>query len=104
MYVPVLNNNNCVVIRNSDTIRVYDYTPYHDSNVHYIDYYPHLNYESNEGYEYFSQYSSIPYCRQADTNVMNRIDINNFIVPISILLLLCIWFNYILLKEFFFRK
>ena len=104
IYVPNLDNDDCVIIRNSDTIRVYDYTPSRDSNVHYIDYYPHLNYQSNEGYEYFSQYSTLPICRQADTNIMNRVDINYIIIPVVILLLMGVYFNYIILKEFFFRK
>lgn len=104
IYVPMLNQNNCVVILNSDTIRVYDYRPTNDSNVHYIDYYPNLNYQSNEGYQYFSQYSNLPYCRQADTNIMNRVDINYIIVPVVILLLLAVYFNYVMLKEFFLRK
>ena len=104
IYVPELQSGNCVIVRNSDTIRVYDYTPYHDSTVHYIDYYPRLNYITNEGYEYFSQYSSIPSCRNADTNIMNRVDINFILIPVSILFIMLVYFNYIMLKEFFFRK
>ena len=104
IYVPSLNNGNCVVIQNSDTIRVYDTTPYHDSNIHYIDYYPRLNYQSNEGYAYFSQYSNIPSCRQADTNIMNRYDINYLVPLVLICFILCILLNFRLIKDFFFRK
>lgn len=70
IYVPDLEDNNCVVIRSSDVIRVYDSRPTLNSEIHYRDYYPNLNYNYNEGTQIFGNYSSsLPVCREASSDI-----------------------------------
>lgn len=70
IYVPDLTDGNCVVIRSADVIRVYDSRPTLNSEVHYRDYYPNLNYNYNEGTQTFGNYSSsLVTCREASSDI-----------------------------------
>lgn len=62
VYVPNYDSNDCVVIRDSNTIRVYDSTPTYNSTIAYKDYFLHSNYYSVSGVSQFTQYSTIPTC------------------------------------------
>lgn len=63
IYLPTYTNNNCIVVRDKDTIRVYERTPNQNDNVNYIDYYINSHYLTNTGTQNFNQYSTLPSCR-----------------------------------------
>lgn len=62
IYVPSYNSSNCLVVRDSNTLRVYDTQPTQNSTVNYTDYYIHSNYYSTRGTSTFSNYSTLPTC------------------------------------------
>lgn len=75
LYVPTYNNNNCVVLQNNTTIRVYATRPQNNTTVNYIDYYFTSGYYSNIGSTQFTQYSTLPTCRtDITTNWLYRYD------------------------------
>ena len=65
IYLPItLTNDNCVVVRDKDTIRVYDQTPQQNNQYYsYTDYYINSHYLTNIGASQFNQYSTLPNCR-----------------------------------------
>lgn len=91
IYVPELEEGNCVVIRSSDVIRVYDFRPTLNSEIHYKDYYPALNYNYNEGFQTFGNYStSIPVCREASSEYKYHPDYETTFIKTIILLFLAV--------------
>lgn len=63
IFLPTYSNNNCIVVRDKDTIRVYDNQPQYNQNVNYIDYYINSHYLSNTGTANYGSYSTLPVCR-----------------------------------------
>ena len=61
IYLPnTLTNSNCVVVRDKDTIRVYENTPQQNGQYYnYTDYYINSHYITNTGSQQFNQYSTI---------------------------------------------
>lgn len=104
IYVPELNNENCVIIYSSEIIRVYETTPTTNSSVNYKDYYPKLNYSYNTGTQQFNQYSNIPTCREATTDIMKNPNINTQVGIATITLLLGILIIYNFLKDLYDNK
>lgn len=105
-YVPYFTNNSCIVISNSDTIRVYDYVPYQNSYVDYTDYYINSNYIYNRGTAYFSQYSTLPTCQdnsRFSNDVYYRNDLDSILIIFVILAFICLWCPWKLLNRFFWR-
>lgn len=89
IYVPIYNNGNCVVIYNSDTIRVYERQPSANSTINYTDYYMNSNYLYNTGTQTFSNYSTIPTCRDnITTNFYYRNDFDKICVIFIVFLIL----------------
>lgn len=106
IYVPSYSNNNCLVVRDSNTIRVYQNQPTQNSNVNYTDYYINSSYLSNSGVQNFSQYSTIPTCVSSSditTNVYYRLDFDKISVITFILLLICFYFPYRIISRMFGR-
>lgn len=102
IYIPELEEGNCVVIRSADVIRVYDRVPTLNSEVHYRDYYPGLNYNYNEGTQIFGNYSnSLPVCREATTNVTYTLSYPLYILLVVIIFFLAVKFICDLLDEVF---
>lgn len=101
IYIPELNENNCVIIYNSETIRVYETQPQSNTTINYKDYYPKLNYQYNQGQQTFTQYSTIPTCREATTNIMKNPNINQQVGIATITLLLGIMLIYRYLKDLY---
>ena len=64
IYLPVsISSNNCVVVQDSNTIRVYDDRPNHSGTFSYRDYYPHLDYLYKEGSStYGNMQTNYPQC------------------------------------------
>ena len=89
IYVPTYNNNNCVVLSNSDIIRVYDTRPCNGCTINYKDYYLHSDYYFNSGTATFSQYTTLPTCRtDITTDYWYRVDIDKILISVFILLFL----------------
>lgn len=90
IYVPNYNSNNCVVLQNSSTIRVYQTRPTNNSTVNYTDYYFTSNYYSSTGQQTFNNYSTLPTCRtDITTNFYYRYDFDKImIIFICILIVL----------------
>ena len=106
IYVPNYTNSNCVVIRDKDTIRVYDSQPTYNSNNYFTDYYINSNYLFNNGYQQFNQYSTLPTCINHNlltTNVYYRNDFDKIMIIFLILLLICFYFPYKMLSRMFGR-
>lgn len=102
IYVPDLTDGNCVVIRSADVIRVYDSRPTLNSEVHYRDYYPGLNYNYNEGIQTFGTYStSLPVCREATSDVKYNSSFPLFTILTVVCLFLAVKFICDLLDEVF---
>lgn len=91
LYVPKFNDNNCVVLTNSDTIRVYDVKPTQNSNVAYTDYYINSHYLTNTGTQNFNYYNENIVCRTDITNdFYYRNDISDILIIFMILCIFCI--------------
>lgn len=106
IYVPTFTNNNCVVLRDKDTIRVYDTTPTNNSTNYYTDYYINSHYYFTNGTQTFSQYSTLPTCINHDlltTNYFHRFDIDQILVIFLIILIVCFWFPYRIISRAFGR-
>lgn len=102
IYIPDLEASNCVVIRSSDVIRVYDTSPTLNSEVHYKDYYPRLNYNYNEGYQTFGNYySNLPICREASSDVKYHPDFASSLPIIIVIVILSVILINNLLDEVF---
>lgn len=90
IYVPNYNNNKCVVLQNSTTIRVYETRPSYNSTVSYTDYYFTSNYYFNTGTQTFSNYTTLPTCRtDITTNFYYRYDFDKIMIIFIIIVILC---------------
>ena len=88
LYVPNFNDTNCVVILNSDTIRVYEKQPVLNQTINYVDYYVNSHYMSKSGSQEFSRYQSVPTCIQKNiitTSVEYRNDYSDILIIFLIL-------------------
>lgn len=100
IYLPKLENQNCIVVDNLNNgyIRVYDRTPYANSNIHYIDYFINSDYITREGTQSFGNYSYSVNCQSHDnytTEFYYRVDFDKIMV---IFVLLAIFVVYIPIK------
>lgn len=94
IFVPTYNNNNCAVIQNNNTLRVYDYRPTQNSTVNYTDYYYNSHYYYTRGSQNFSQYSVIPQCisnNDITTQVFYRNDFSEILIMFFIITIFTIW-------------
>lgn len=96
IYVPDLSYE-CYVVRDGNTIRAYQTTPYnppYNNNVSiaYRDYYINSNYLYQDGQEQYSYYSTIPVCLDGDvltTSVYYRNDFDSILIIFLILAIVC---------------
>lgn len=105
-YVPEFTNNSCIIISNSDTIRVYDYQPCNNCNVPYKDYYINSNYIYNSGVAYFSNYTTLPTCQdntRFTSDVYYRNDLSQIMIIFAILSIICLYLPWKLLTRLFWR-
>ena len=63
IFIPTYTNNSCIVVRDKDTIRVYDRHPQQNDTVNYTDYFINSHYLTNNGSQQFNQYATLPTCR-----------------------------------------
>lgn len=74
IYVPNYNDNQCAVILDKDTIRVYDEIPAINQNVSYTDYFIHSDYISKTGSELISETSYTNCESEVTDNYYYRLD------------------------------
>lgn len=90
LYVPEFSSSNCVVLYNSETIRVYSQRPTYNSTVNYTDYYINSGYLSNVGSQTFGNYATIPTCRtDVTTNYYYRLDFDKICIIFLVIVILC---------------
>lgn len=88
IYLPAYTNNNCIVVRDKDTIRVYDSQPQYNTNVNYTDYYINSHYLTNTGTANYGNYSSLPTCRNQNEftkEVFYRNDFDSILIIFTIM-------------------
>ena len=101
IYVPDVENYECFVVVNSETIRAYETTPTLNSTVNYHDYYITSNYLYEDGSQEFSRYSTLPICLDSSvvtSDVWYRNDLDSILL---IFLILSIFVIYLPLKVVF---
>lgn len=94
IYAPNYNSNNCAVIQNNNTLRIYERKPTQNSNVNYTDYYYNSHYYYTTGTQNFSQYSIIPNCisnNDMTTEVYYRNDFVDILIMFYIFCIFCIY-------------
>ncbi len=94
IYVPDLDSYRCFVLQDKDVIRAYVQRPTNNSNVAYRDYYYNSSYIYKDGYQQFSQYTTLPVC--LDSSVLTndfyyRQDIDKIMIIFLILSIFCIY-------------
>lgn len=72
IYVPNYNENNCIIIKNSDVIRVYDNTPYFNNEINYTDYFIKSDYMFVNSIELITDENLISKC-VAHENITTQI-------------------------------
>lgn len=102
IYVPDLSYK-CYVVRDDSTIRAYKEKPYNPGNynrvtIEYRDYYYTSNYLYQDGYEEFSQYTTIPVCLDSNNLTTDYYYRNDF-DKILIILFLFLFFAYFIVKK-----
>lgn len=100
IFVPEYTNNNCIVVRDKDTIRVYDRQPQYNQDVNYIDYYVNSNYMYTRGTANYGQYQALPTCRNQNEFTKEVFYRNDFSDICIIFIILCIFVFLIPLKIF----
>ena len=92
IYLPNYTSNNCIVVRDKDTIRVYETTPQQNNNYYnYTDYYINSHYLTNTGSQQFNQYSTIPTCRNQNEFTKEVFYRNDFADILLIFGIMCIF-------------
>lgn len=101
IYLPTYTNNNCIVVRDKDTIRVYETQPHNDNNYYnYTDYYINSHYMTNSGSQQFNQYSTVPTCRNHNDFTKEEFYRNDFADICIIFVCLCLFIFLIPTKIF----
>lgn len=94
----------CYVIRDSNTIRVYDDVPHHNANIGYTDVYINSHYLTQIGEQNFSQYSTLPTCLD-NSKITNdywyRLDMPDILLMFSIFFVFTIYIPYKFLSRIF---
>lgn len=101
IYVPNLENYQCVYVRSNDIIRAYFQKPRNNSTVTYRDYYINSNYIYTDGEQSFSNYTLLPTCLN-NTNLTSEVYYRNDFDSILVMFIcLCLIFFYIPIKILF---
>lgn len=104
IYLPIsLTNNNCVVVRDKDTIRVYDERPQQNNQYYsYTDYYINSHYLTNTGASQYGQYSTLPNCRN-HSEFTNEVFYRNDYGDICIIFTIMCLFIFLIPTKIFMR-
>lgn len=91
IYLPSITNNNCVEVRDKDTIRVWEQRPQQNNQYYnYTDYYINSHYLTKNGSQQFNQYSTIPTCvdhSAISNDYFYRNDITDILITFTIIML-----------------
>lgn len=103
LYVPNYVNNNCAILYNSETIRVYERRPTASNTYYnYIDYYYNSHYSFNTGQQYFGTSYTTPTCRtDITTNIYYRNDFSDVLIVFFILSFIILWIPWCLFRLLF---
>lgn len=89
IYVPNYNNNQCVVLQNYYTLRVYDRRPTNNTTINYNDYYFTSGYYNNSGSQTFGNTTTLPTCRtDITTNFYYRYDFDKILLMFIIIVII----------------
>ena len=97
IYVPNYNSNNCVVIQDKDTIRVYESTPTDNVEVSFTDYFINSHYLSQSGSIIYGSNSFLDTCvdsQNISTDFYYRNDLDSILVIFFIITLVCFYFPF----------
>lgn len=100
IYVPDMALYECYVVRDSNTIRAYAEMPENNKTIKYRDYYYNSNYLYQDGYQTFSQYSTLPICLKEEVLTEYVAYRNDFDQILIIFLIMSIFAFYIPTKIF----
>ncbi len=106
IYVPDTTNYKCFYIRSDGVIRAYKEIPQNNREVAYRDYYINSNYIYTDGYQSFSNYSTLPVCLDEETITTDfyyRNDIADILIIFVILAIFIIYLPYKIFGRFFGR-
>lgn len=103
IYLPIeLNENQCPIVYNKDTIRVFDKIPTENTSITYTDYYINSHYLSNTGiYEFLNE---LPTCIDLDnftTSYYYRFDFDEILIIFFIILFIVYFIFGKILHSFF---
>lgn len=98
VYVPTYNSSNCVYVRDSNTIRVYDSHPTQGATVGYTDYYVNSHYLYTNGSTTFNNYSTLPTCL-VSTEISTNPWYRNDIADICIVFFIILTISYFIIKK-----
>lgn len=104
IYVPDLTTYNCFVVRDTNTLRAYKEIPQNNSTIEYRDYYINSHYLYQDGYQTFSQYSTLPVCLDSSTLTNSygyRNDISDILISFAIIVGIAYFFINSLVKTLF---
>lgn len=94
IYVPNVNDYQCVYVRDTNTIRAYYDRPVNNTTSRYVDFYINSQYLYNYGEQTFSQYTTLPTCLDSSVLTDNIYYRNDFA---DICIVFCVLFFFIVL-------
>ena len=101
IYVPNLEDYECFVVKDSETIRAYENEPIIGENVSYRDYYINSHYVYSDGLELIT---NVPICLNSSNltaEVYYRNDFDSILIIFSLLAIICFYIpTKIVLKMF----
>lgn len=108
IYVPEDNiYNKCYVIQNEEVIRGYEEIPQNNRTINYRDYYIKSDYIYRDGYQTFSQYTTLPICLSSDiltNDFWYRLDITNVLINVLIISIFGFYLPFKIFKSLFGRR
>ena len=103
VYLPNFTSSNCIVVKDKDTIRVYDNLPTFDSYEDYTDYFINSNYLSVRGKEFIN---TVPVCEEQDnftTEYYYRNDFADICIIVLVFSLIVVYLPYKIISRAFGR-
>lgn len=105
IYVPSLDYK-CYVVQSEGIIRAYEQNPVYNSTINYRDFYINSNYIYRDGYQQFSNYSTLPICLDKSNltdNYYYRNDFDSILIIVAIIALFAIFLPIKVFMRFFRR-
>lgn len=103
VYLPQIDTNNCVIVKDKDTIRVYDNQPVFDSYSNYTDYYVNSHYLEKRGQEFITDNITCIDSNIITTEVYYRSDFDSIMIILFLILLICFYFPFKIISRLFGR-